>query len=100
MVWWASEERKPKVSFGWASEERKPKVSFGWASEERKPKVSFGGLSAKGTKIRLDGFEAAYFEIFFFIYRFLLFVGIEPTGTMSKPLTTLIKIKGTLAVSA
>ncbi|CAB4443548.1 unnamed protein product [Rhizophagus irregularis] len=55
MVWWASEERKPKVSFGWASEERKPKVSFGWASEERKPKVSFGGLSAKGTKIRSGG---------------------------------------------
>jgi len=50
--------------------------------------------------IGLDGFEAACFEIYFFIYRFPLFVGIEPTGTMSKPLTTLIKIKGTLAVSA
>ncbi|GET64832.1 hypothetical protein RIR_jg8017.t1 [Rhizophagus irregularis DAOM 181602=DAOM 197198] len=29
----ASEERKPKDSFGWASEERKPKDSFGFVCE-------------------------------------------------------------------
>ncbi|CAB4443549.1 unnamed protein product [Rhizophagus irregularis] len=44
MVWWASEERKPKVSFGWASEERKPKVSFGWLPRNENPKFRSGGL--------------------------------------------------------
>ncbi|UZO28250.1 uncharacterized protein OCT59_021784 [Rhizophagus irregularis] len=72
---WASEERKPKDSFGWLPKNENPKIhKFGWASEERKPKdkdsfrwafvwknqdsIGWSGLPTFGkrrTKIRLGG---------------------------------------------